>query len=233
VFRRPASRRRSAGGFHGLGSPFRVRPNRPRRSREAPDDLHGVLRPDSDMSTGGPLTRGVQPRFVPPSGFRTLLTVCSPPRFPVPETGAAHGVHPAERFPSAEPCAFRRPCPLAVSGIAHSCSEDQKFTMPRSSRALLPTEVRTHHGPRPGRADALMGVFASPERSPRGAGPASRTCPSCASPQPAYGRPAGRRSKELARTRVDGSLASSVDSLEVFHQDLSSVSPDDSGVLSE
>jgi hypothetical protein len=126
---------------------------------------------------------------------RTLLTVSSPPRSPVPGTGAAHGVHPAEPFPSAEPYAFRRPYPLAVPGIACSCSEDQEFTMPRSSRALLPTEVRTRLGPRPARADALMGIFASPERSPRTADPASRAHPSCAS---------STRSQETGRPALQG-----------------------------
>jgi hypothetical protein len=108
------------------------------------------------------------------------LAVSSLPRLPVPGTGAAHGVHPAERFPSVEPHAFQRLCPPAVPGIACSCSEDQEITMPRSSRALLPTEVRTRCGPRSAKADALMGVLASPERSPRGAHPASRARPSCA-----------------------------------------------------
>jgi hypothetical protein len=108
------------------------------------------------------------------------LTVFSLPSLPVPGTGAAHGVHPTERFPSVELYAFQRPCPHAVSGIACSCSEDQEITMPRSSRALLPTEVRTRCGPRSAKADALMGFFASPERSPRGAHPASRARPSCA-----------------------------------------------------
>lgn len=111
------------------------------------------------MSAGEPLEPGFRPRPDPPSGFQTLLTVSSPPHLPSHGNGAAHGVHPAEPFPSMEPYAFRRRCPLAVSGIACSCSEDQKFTMPRSSRALLPTEVRTCDGRPPVQADALMGVL--------------------------------------------------------------------------
>jgi hypothetical protein len=59
--------------------------------------------------------------------------------------------------------------------------------MPRSFRALLPTEIRTLHGPRSAQADALMGDFASPERSPRGTHPASRALPSCTFPSPAAG----------------------------------------------
>jgi hypothetical protein len=53
------------------------------------------------------------------------------------------GFIPSEPFPSAEPCTFRLPYPLAVSDIACSCSEDQKATMPRNSRALLPAKIRT------------------------------------------------------------------------------------------
>jgi hypothetical protein len=225
VFRRLASRHRSADGFHELGLPSRVLPDCLRRSRQAHGDPHGVCCPYSDIGAGGPRTRGIQPRYVPPSGFRTLLTVSSPPRFPIPETGAAHGVHPSERFPPVEPYAFRRRCPPAVSGIACSCSEDQELTMPRSFRALLTTEIRTRHRPRPGRADALMGFRASPEQSPHGASPASRTRPSCAFPQPASGRLAGRRSRGWTHARTGGSLAKPAGSLEVFHQDLSSVLP--------
>jgi hypothetical protein len=62
------------------------------------------------------------------------------------------GFIPSEPFPSAEPCTFRLPYPLVVSDIASSCSEDQKVTMPRNSKALLPAEIRTRleqcaHGP--------------------------------------------------------------------------------------
>jgi hypothetical protein len=177
------------------------------------------------MGAGGPRARGVQPRFVPPSGFRTLWTVSSPPRFPIPETGATHGVHPTERFPSVEPYVFRRLCPPAVSGIACSCSEDQELTMPRSFRALLTTKIRTRHGPRPGRVDALMGFHASSEQSPHDAGPASRTHPSCAFPQPASGRRTGRHFRGMANMQEGGLLANPAGSLEVFHQDLSSVLP--------
>jgi hypothetical protein len=177
---------------------------------------------------------GFHPRFVPPSGFEALLTVSSLPRPADPEgPAAAHGVHPAERYPSVEPYAFRRRGPPVVSGIACSCSEDQKFTMPRDSRALLPTEIRTFRGPRPAKADALMGFFSplqSGHRSPRVRFP--EPCPRALSP-PVLGRPGGRRFRELTRERSGRALAGTTDSLEVFHQDLSSGSPDDSGVLSE
>jgi hypothetical protein len=51
--------------------------------------------------------------------------------------------------------------------------------MPRGSRALLPAEIRTEPGPKPGTADALMGFPASPERSSRTVEAASRPLPSC------------------------------------------------------
>jgi hypothetical protein len=67
------------------------------------------------------------------------------------------GFIPSESFPSAEPCALRLPCPHVVFDIASSCSEDQKVTMPRNSRALLPAEIRTRLEPVRARADTLMG----------------------------------------------------------------------------
>jgi hypothetical protein len=116
-------------------------PYRPRRSPRTPTTFMRFARLYSDM--------GVKvhwPGFPTPvrSVFRVSrpLDGLLPSRFPATRTGATHEVHPTERYPSAEPHAFRRRCPLAVSGIACSCSEDQKFTMPRSSRALLPAEIR-------------------------------------------------------------------------------------------
>jgi hypothetical protein len=95
------------------------------------------------------------------SAFRVFhpLDGLRPSRLPVTRTGATHGVHPAELFPSAEQYASRRHCPLAVSGIAYSCSENQKFTMPRGSRALLPAEIRTRPGRSQLRADTLLGFL--------------------------------------------------------------------------
>jgi hypothetical protein len=80
-----------------------------------------------------------------------------PSSLPTSRAGATHGVHPSEPFPPAEPSAFRRPCPHAVSGNASSCSEDQEVTLPRSSRALLPARIRTRPGRSRGRADTLLG----------------------------------------------------------------------------
>jgi hypothetical protein len=117
-------------------------PNRPRRSPQTPTTFMGFVRLDSDM--------GVKVNWPGlPTPVRSVFRVSHPldgllpSRLPATRTGATHEVHPTERFPSAEPHAFRRRCPPAVFGIACSCSEDQKFTMPRSSRALLPAEIRT------------------------------------------------------------------------------------------
>ena len=52
--------------------------------------------------------------------------------------------------------------------------------MPRGSRALLPAGIRTDPEPKLGMADALMGLFASPERFPLAVEAASRLLPSCA-----------------------------------------------------
>jgi hypothetical protein len=99
---------------------------------------------------GGPHHPGFQTRFVPPSGFLTLLTVSSLASLPISRIGAARGVHPSELFPPAEPYASRRLCPLAVSDITFSCSEDQEIMMPRGSRALFPARIRALSGPKPG-----------------------------------------------------------------------------------
>jgi hypothetical protein len=164
-------------------------PERLRRSLAAPATLMGF-----SASTATSAWRSTNPgfhtRFVPPSGFPTLLTVYSLQRLPTTRIGATHEVHPADRFPYAEPYAFRRHCPLAVSGMAFSCSEDQKITMPRDSRALLPAKIRTpvDRGP----PEPMLSWAFTPLQSvsPHAVEPASRPLPSCAS----HDRPAGGRS---------------------------------------
>ena len=137
-FRCPAPRRRK---LPWTSASLQGTPNRPCRSPKTPATFMGFVRLYSDM---GVKVHG--PGF--PHPVRSACRVSHPldgllpSRFPATRTGATHEVHPTERFPSAEPHAFRRRCPLAVSGIACSCSEDQEFTMPRSSRALLPAEIR-------------------------------------------------------------------------------------------
>jgi hypothetical protein len=90
-----------------------------------------------------------------------------PSSLPTSRAGATHGVHPSEPSPPAEPSAFRRPCPHAVSGNASSCSEDQEVTLPRSSRALLPARIRTRPGRSPGAGRYSLGLCAPLESVPR------------------------------------------------------------------
>ena len=120
-------------------------PNSPRRCLPTPATLMSFRAPTttSEWGSTGP---GFHTRFVPPSGFLTLLTVCSPQLLPISKIGAVHGVHPAELFPLAEPYAFRRRDPLAVSDIEFFCSEDQEITMPRGFRAFLSARIRIRSG---------------------------------------------------------------------------------------
>jgi len=121
--------------------PLQGTPGNPRRSLPTPAALLRFSAPTA-TSVRRSTNPGFHTRCVPPSGFLTPLTVSSLRHLPVSRTGATHGVHPAELFPLAEPYASRRRCPLAVSDIAFFCSEDQKITMPRSFRALLPARIR-------------------------------------------------------------------------------------------
>jgi hypothetical protein len=106
--------------------------------------------------------------------------------------------------------------------------------MPRDSRAFLPARIRIPTRARgPGGTDALLGLSPLQSCSPQIVVPASRHFPSCASDDLSPRRPDDRRFKALPDLRVGSTLAGRPDSLEVFHQDLPSGSPDDSGVLSD
>jgi hypothetical protein len=139
---------RGTGSTHRLRWPSKAHRDGPAGVLRGSDSLPGIQRPYSDISAevhnpGLPTpVRSAYRVSHPLDGFL-------PPSFPATRTGATHGVHPSELFPSTEPYALRRLCPLAVSGIAYSCSENQKFTMPRGSRALLPAKIRTRHRPKP------------------------------------------------------------------------------------
>ena len=121
--------------------PLQGTPGNPSRSLPTPATLLRFSAPTA-TSVRRSTNPGFHTRCVPPSGFLTLVTVSSLRHLPVSRTGATHGVHPSELFPLAEPYAFRRRFPLAVSDIAFFCSEDQRITMPRSFRALLPARIR-------------------------------------------------------------------------------------------
>ena len=165
---------------HRLRWPFKAHRKDPAGVLRGSGNLHGIARPYSDISaevyiSGLPTpVRSAFRVFHPLDGFL-------PPSLPASRTGATHGVHPSELYPSAEPYALQRLCPLVVSGIAYSCSENQKFTMPRDFRALLPAVIRTRRRPKPTLSRYSHGFSnASPERSLHAVGPASRTLPSCA-----------------------------------------------------
>jgi hypothetical protein len=53
------------------------------------------------------------------------------------------------------------PCPLAVSDIESFCSEDQRVTMPRSFRALLPARIRSLRPAEAGCGSMLSWAFSS------------------------------------------------------------------------
>jgi len=139
--------------------PLQGTPGNPSRSLPTPAALLRFPAPTA-TSARRSTNPGFQTRCVPPSGFLTLLTVSSLRHLPVSRTGATHGVHPSELFPLAEPYASRRRFPLAVSDIAFFCSEDQRITMPRSFRALLPARIRIpgSRTRRFGGIDALLGI---------------------------------------------------------------------------
>jgi hypothetical protein len=106
----------------------------------------------------------------------------------------------------------------AVLDIAFLCSEDQKITMPRSFKVLLPAEIRTPERPKPSGADTLLGFVRL-----------SRACPFRRRPgfpglsllrflRPLSGREGARRSRALSNGRGAAGLATRDNSLEVLHQ---------------
>jgi hypothetical protein len=160
-------RRRNATNFLRLGLPFRAHRNRSAGVLRGSDYPHEICLPLQRRQRGGPRIPGFQPRCVPPSGFPTLLTVYSLQRLPTTRVGTTPGVRPPEPFPPAKPDAGWHPDPHAVHDIASFCSEDQKATMPRSFRAVIPAGIRTPSRPKSGEGRC------SPEisRHPKGKDP--------------------------------------------------------------
>jgi hypothetical protein len=210
-----------------LGSPSRYTEEPPPESCAAPATLMGFCAPTATSAR-----RSTIPGIPTPvrSAFRVShpLDGLLPSSLPTSRVGTTHGVHPTESYPLAEPFAFRRHCPPAVSGNASSCSEDQEVTLPRSSRALLPARIRT----RPGRSRTgpiLSWAFGPLQSvSPINRGDGFPTPSLMRFSRPLSGRTDERRSRALPEDRVGRALAGATNSLEVFHQDLSSASPDDS-----
>lgn len=135
------------------------------------------------------------------------MTAYSLQRLPASRAGATPGVRPPELFPPARLSAGWRPDPRAVHDIAIFCSEDQKVTMPRSFRALIPAGIRTSPGPKSGESRCSPGIF---------------RCPKDEAPKPGRSRePKPGKPQATSRRRV------------AHRQDLSSTSPENSDVLSE
>ena len=95
------------------------------------------------------------------------MTVYSLQRLPTSGVGTTPGVRPPEPFPPAKPDAGWHPDPHAVHDIASFCSEDQKVTMPRSFRAVIPAGIRTPSGPKSDEGRCSPEIF----RRPKGKGP--------------------------------------------------------------
>jgi hypothetical protein len=94
--------------------------------------------------------------------------------------------------------------------------------MPRSFRALLPTEVRTCHGRPPAQADALLGVLCLSRAIPAHRRPGFPGLALLCFVRKISKRPSGRHSRAFTHARAGKPLAELTSSLEVFHQDLSS-----------
>jgi len=87
-----AIRRRSTGHSHGPGLPFKAHVTFSAGVlRGSGTPLMGFLSPSANKA-GRSTDPGFQTRFVPPSGFLTLLAVYSLHCFPTSRVGAAHGV---------------------------------------------------------------------------------------------------------------------------------------------
>jgi hypothetical protein len=116
-------RRRNAGHFHGLGLPFKAHVTFSAEVlRGFGTPLMGFMFPSATWA-GRSTGPGFHTRFVPPSGFPTLLTGYSLTCFPTSRVGAAHGVFgPPEPYPSAEPCGSRSLNPQAGFDNAWSCA---------------------------------------------------------------------------------------------------------------
>jgi len=87
-----AIRRRSTGHSRGLGLPFKAHVTFSAGVlRGSGTPLMGFLSP-SAIWAGRSTHPGFHTRFVPPSGFSTLLAACSLHCFPTSRVGTAHGV---------------------------------------------------------------------------------------------------------------------------------------------
>jgi len=182
---------RGTGSTRRLRWPFKAHRKGPAGVLRGSGNLPEISRPYSDISAKVHHP-GFQPRFVPSSGFLTLLTAFSlrafRPRGPVPLMGfTLQSFSPPQSRTSCDAWAllpFLASRTLALRTRSSRCpAAPGRCSLQRS----VPAAGRSRR-----RADALLGFLASPERSPPAASPASRTLPSCASSdRPTGGRLAG------------------------------------------
>jgi hypothetical protein len=159
--------------------PLQGIPRHPRRSPARLQRPSWGFAPLQRLQRGGPQFPGFQPRFVPPSGFPTLLTGSSlrafRPRGPVPLMGFT--------LQSLSPPRSRTPF-SAVALLLFLATRSPALRT-RRSRCPAAPGLCSPRGSVPGPAEAgpsrcSLGLRASPERSPATVGTASRPLPSCA-----------------------------------------------------
>jgi hypothetical protein len=201
--RRPDPQRVAGGRKASMGFdvPSRHTGTVPPESCAAPAAFMGFNAPTA-TSARRSTTPGFQPRFVPPSGFPTLLTVSSlrafRPRGPVPLMGfTLQSFSPPQSRTSCDACAllpFLASRTLALRTRSSRCPAAPGRC---SLRGSVPAGGRSLQ-----RADALLGFMRL-----------SRAFPSCRGTgfpvpsllrflHPAYGRQGGRRFRALTSVRV-------------------------------
>jgi hypothetical protein len=178
-------------------------PRRPRRSPARLQLPSWGFAPLQRHESGGPLFPGFPPRYVPPPGFLTLLTVFSlrtaRPRGPVPLMGfTLQSVSPPQsRLP------FGADALMPFLTSRHPALRTRRSRCPAApGRCSLRRSVPTR-GRNPGKADALMGFPASPESFParrRDGFPPPSLMPFR---PPDSGRPTARSSRASPNARVD------------------------------
>jgi hypothetical protein len=197
----------------------------------APATLMGSASPTA-TSVRRSTNPGFHTRFVPPSGFLTLLTVCSLRHFPVSRTGATRGVHPSRAFPLRR--ALHLKGLLTLMSFLTSRAPALRTRRSRcpatpglySLRRSVPDSSRCARGPILSWDSVLFG--------------SSTFCCECQWPGTRPETPDGVRSPKAPRPGEQGrdnrsmfGFHRSDQQPKSVHQDLSPGSPDDSDVLSD
>ena len=127
---------------HRLGVPFRAYHPTTLEVLRGSDGLHGVLPPVRHPSENRKFP-GFQLWPLPSPGPKSRRGRDS--RTYRPEGRSRSGGRPFRAFPPHEALRLATLFPRAVSDIASFCSEDQRVTMPRGSRASCPVWIRSLH----------------------------------------------------------------------------------------